>query len=291
MTAERSGAMAAPAKDQPHARIETVTPERAAQWLTLNTHNRDLVMSRVAQLAGAIERGEFKLNNDCITFSGNGDGGRLDNGQHRLHAVIKAQKPVRMVVLYNVDPYAQETMDSGRPRSFGSKLKLRGEKYYDELASAIRIAWGYDEVAVIDSRAGSRATHQQLFDYLDANPELREAVGDAYRLRQEFRSPAGSWAGIVFLFRRVSRDSTDSFIDQLVTGSDLSEDSPVFLLRRTLLRQMAMPDERRYGSVLMAALVVKAFNAFCLGQHPRILKFDVQREDFPQIVATEDLPA
>ncbi len=100
-----------------YVKIEHVTPEDASKLLKLNTHNRDLRISRVKLLVNAIKRGEWKLNGDCVVLSGNGSGGVLLNGQHRLYAIVESGTSVDLALMYNAMPEAQETMDSGMPRS------------------------------------------------------------------------------------------------------------------------------------------------------------------------------
>lgn len=289
---ERQSEQIAAANGKPpaHVRIEFITPDKAAKLLKLNTHNRDLRAPRVKQLAGAIKRGEWHLNGDAIVLSGTGEEtGVLYNGQHRLYAIIDAQTGVWMVVLYNVDAGAQETMDSGLTRSFGAKLKLRGEKFYNELAASLRLAWTYDTTASPEMRNANKPTDQQLFDYLSHNPSIREALANGQALRREFLSPGGSWGGWVYLFRREVGDQlADTFVDRLISGAQLADREPIFVLRRLLLKQRTTTAERRFGSILMGAHIVKAFNAYCLGQEMRILKWD-DREEFPKIVTSAEL--
>lgn len=273
-----------------YVKIEHVTPEEASKLLKLNTHNRDLRISRVKLLVNAIKRGEWKLNGDCVVLSGNGSGGVLLNGQHRLYAIVESGISVDLALMYNAVPEAQETMDSGMPRSLAGKLKLRGEKYYSDLPSAMRIGWAYDQGLTPEPRASTYATtDQELIEYLDRNPALRETPHVAQALRKEFLSPGYTWAAWVFLFRREAGDEiADEFIAKLRSGADLPERSPVLALRRLLEKQRALSPERRFGPLLVAAMIVKAFNAFCLEQELGVLKW-TSAEAFPRIVTREEI--
>lgn len=278
-------------RENPFSRVESITPEKASSLLKLNTHNRDLNTKRVRGLAGAIKRGEWKLNGDAVVLSGNGTGGVLLNGQHRLYAVIEAGVAITVIVLYNAAPESQETMDSGLPRNMAQKLKLRGEKYYGDLAGALGLAWNYDNLGNPDHSLRSlTVTHQQLFDYLDTNPGIRDWLPLGLRLRHEFLSPGGSWGGWAFLFaREVDEHYTNQFFTRLLSGVELHAGDPILLLRNLLVRQRQLASDRRFGQGVIAGSLVKAFNAFCLGQQPKILKYDTTREDFPQIVSRNDM--
>ncbi len=52
--------------------VETVTPELAERWLSLNTHNRTLRDGVVSRYAESIKAGQWELNgetikNQCVT--------------------------------------------------------------------------------------------------------------------------------------------------------------------------------------------------------------------------------
>ena len=66
-----------------------VTPHLASKWLQKNSCNRPLSQNTVYRYADAILSGEWKLNGDTIRFDSNGT---LIDGQHRLHACVKAGK-------------------------------------------------------------------------------------------------------------------------------------------------------------------------------------------------------
>ena len=80
-------------------KVIDVTPELATAWLTQNKSNRTLSPNRVAQYARDMALGEWQLNGECISFD---EDGKLKDGQHRLHGVVKANTTVKMGVLTNI---------------------------------------------------------------------------------------------------------------------------------------------------------------------------------------------
>lgn len=80
-------------------RIEEVTPEMAKAWLLKNPENRPIEEDRVSEYADKMRRGEWKEKmhggSPLIVMKE----GELINGQHRLMAVVKYGKSVRMQVL------------------------------------------------------------------------------------------------------------------------------------------------------------------------------------------------
>lgn len=80
-------------------RTEEVTPEMAKAWLLKNPENRPFEEDRVREYADKMRRGEWKEkipgDSPLIVMKE----GELINGQHRLMAVVKYGKSVRMQVL------------------------------------------------------------------------------------------------------------------------------------------------------------------------------------------------
>lgn len=104
--------------------VLSVSPELAAQWLTLNTNNRPLSKNAVQQLAAQIQRGEWQLTHQGIAFD---EDDVLIDGQHRLAAVVKASRAVPMTVTHGVPRTAFTVMDTGRKRTGRDALALVGE--------------------------------------------------------------------------------------------------------------------------------------------------------------------
>ena len=115
----------APAK-QPQTAVQlmTVTPSMAARWLeSANGHNRPLSESYAAKLARDIREGRWLLTHEGIAFDPHGV---LLDGQHRLWAVVLADKPVQVFIWFNVTPEALLVINSGRARSLADNLRLGG---------------------------------------------------------------------------------------------------------------------------------------------------------------------
>lgn len=90
-----------------------ITPEIAKEMLERNTENfRKISWKRVDLYAADMKAGRWKSNAEAIAF---GKNGKLQNGQHRLHAVIKANVPITMYVIYDVDDNS-DIYDGHNPR-------------------------------------------------------------------------------------------------------------------------------------------------------------------------------
>jgi hypothetical protein len=114
--------------------IETITPEMAADYLLRNKSNRKVSWHHVDSLCRAMISDKFDLTHQGIAFD---ERGYLIDGQHRLHAIIKANKPVRISVTYGVGGESRISIDTQmRPRSYADALTIEG----DDLATKQTIA-------------------------------------------------------------------------------------------------------------------------------------------------------
>lgn len=127
------------------AKVETITPEIAKTMLGENVNNRRISRDNVNLFAREIRNGEWRFNGEAIKF---GKDGRLLDGQHRLLAVIAADKPLTTLVIRGLEDETQQTMDSGKTRTLGDVLTLRGEKNSTQLASLARAVYLADQLGM-----------------------------------------------------------------------------------------------------------------------------------------------
>ena len=77
-------------------RVETITPQLAEIYLGKNTHNRNIRKPVVGKYANDMENGFWNFDGAPIRFA---DDGTLLDGQHRLHAIIKSNKAIDLLVV------------------------------------------------------------------------------------------------------------------------------------------------------------------------------------------------
>lgn len=103
------------------AEIVTVTPQMAADWLSLNCNNRTLRRATVEGLKSAFRRGEYIQTHQGIAFAQNGE---LLDGQHRLTAISELRDGAfPMLVIRGLDNEAFRVMDIGVKRTPADALR------------------------------------------------------------------------------------------------------------------------------------------------------------------------
>lgn len=144
--------------------FEIITPEKAAEYLKMNTNNyRRLNKNKVATYAEDIRNGNWKTNGESISFD---QDGILKNGQHRLAAIVEANKPIMTLVVRGVENDVG-IYDSGMTRTVSQIARAEGIIVSSNIIAAANILFGGFH------KSGGKATVKQyVYDHLD---ELRKA--------------------------------------------------------------------------------------------------------------------
>jgi len=254
--------------------VEFITPKMAKEWLDANTHNRRVSERLVLIYAEAIRENEWMLNGEPIIFDKNGT---LQSGQHRLLAVIEAGKGIWSLIVSGAEPESLYSLDTGRKRRFTDVLTLRGEKDVAVLGAVVSWYWRYTHGIMDKGHQVATSTH--LLKILDEKPELRDASKAARPLFSQLGVTSGLFGALYQVFADINRKEADQFFELLATGADLSSDSPIFALRRWILRNRQA--EKRTRSVIYAAVTIKAWNAWRNHETPRALRW-AANEPFPE---------
>ena len=106
-------------RDIAEAVLMKITPAIAKEMLETSPGNRTLRDWYVDLLAGAMQRGEWRITSQGIGFDSEG---RLRDAHHRLNACIKSGKSFWSVVVFGLDTDAYEVTDIGIIRTYADRL-------------------------------------------------------------------------------------------------------------------------------------------------------------------------
>ena len=118
--------------------VETITPQKAQEYLAKSGGNRNISKPVVASYATTMREGKWILNGEPIVFDVDGV---LLNGHHRLHAVIQSNVPIQTFVTRGVEHGAFTTFDCGRHRTLGQLIGMNGIKHYNSVASVVNVVF------------------------------------------------------------------------------------------------------------------------------------------------------
>jgi len=138
------------------AQIETITPEQAAKYLTLNfTSNRRLSQTAVGKYVKIMKAGRWNVNCDAIGFD---ELGRMINGQHRLHGVIAFGEAVDFLVVRGLAVESARGQDTGRRRMMHDRITVDGLAITEKACASIRNAMTSYSTSQIGTVAFSEQT-------------------------------------------------------------------------------------------------------------------------------------
>ncbi|MEV8203883.1 ParB N-terminal domain-containing protein [Streptomyces sp. NPDC079189] len=252
--------------------VLSVSPELAAQWLTLNTNNRPLSKNTVQQLAAQIQRGEWQLTHQGIAFD---EDDVLIDGQHRLAAIAKAGTTVPLTVTHGVPRTAFTVMDTGRKRTGRDALALVGEANATHLAAALRGLHLYLQAPNSAWSGGSSVTsNDQLLVVLEKHPGIRDALHHGIALNRACRITVTA-ATIGWYVTTETRPDIDqsAWREGVVTGALLKSGDPRLTLRNTMLSLAAGRTHRRRDDSREHLLYyLKSWNAWVEGRSMKLLR-------------------
>jgi hypothetical protein len=271
------------------ATLRKIGPAEAQALLDTQVRNRSMRPSHVRLLARAMARNEWAQNGEPIKLDIEG---RLLDGQHRLQAVIDSGKAFEMLVVDGLMPEAQETMDNGARRSLSDVLKLRGEHNTTLLAATLGVIWRiWSRNPKALGGGAMRPTPQELLTLLEGNPDICDYLQAGRTAGERVLIPASLTAALWYLFHQASPEDADLFFQQLRDGANLSEDSPIYLLRRFLERERA--STRTLPRYRVAGTIIKAWNLWRRAETVQNLSFRAGgsgSEEFPEIDGLTYLP-
>lgn len=222
----------------PYVEITTITPTIAARLLEANDGNRPISERLVSEIAADIEHGFWVLNGETIIVSKEG---LLNDGQHRLEAVLRTGRSIQTAVMWGVSREARMTVDMGRQRTAGNFLAMDGASYGNYVATVCTtlIFHSLGQVQRVGLRAKVGApTKQEIRDYYAKHKKAIDAAMQAV-VNEKFAKLGGIApiaAAHVLLHRKNEVEAT-VFFARLLDGANLKASDPILWLRSRLMAE------------------------------------------------------
>lgn len=245
---------------------ETVTPEKAVEWLGAQHLNRTLRSTLVKRYGGAMTRDEWVDNAEPIRF--NQDGTLID-GQHRLSALRDHEVTLDLWIARGLSHEAQATIDTGAKRTVADVLRMREVPNAKVVAAALNVLHKH-WIGEDGNRGGYvSVTAPRALELYAEHAAIQESVTVSDRAYQARPALAPGYAlALHYLFSLIDSDDADEFFSRLADGADLPKGSPILALR-ALLERLDKDRQRsghRQAKAYVQAIVVKAWNHWRDGQ-------------------------
>ncbi|MFF1820371.1 hypothetical protein ACFVWG_23905 [Kribbella sp. NPDC058245] len=248
--------------DELTAEVRTISPSEAALMLKRHVNNRPLKDRIVAAYARDMKKGRWQLTGEAIKFNTRGE---LDDGRHRLKALIRADVPVKLLVVCGVPPQAQAVMDSGVKRSANDQVAMAGIKNASILTAAARLALSEPGAGyVTDEQRLTTPTNSEIVSFLEGQPTIHRAAEVA---RSYYPAIDGQPSVLCIAWLRMSQIDAEDCALFFHSVANMTTDGPgdprLALARR--LQNLRREGTRRNGPMLLG-LVYRAWNAWRKGK-------------------------
>jgi len=243
-----------------------------------NTRNRNIVPTTIAKIAADIVDGRWgdsngKSNGETIIFCIDGT---LIDGQNRLSACVRANKPIRSLVAFGRSKESFYTVDRGRSRTISSDLQIAGEFNTSALAAVLQIVASYQSGVRSSVMVNSTFSASEILEVLEHNPNVRDSVAWATSHKARISAPPRIVAFVHYMAGNSNNPrvlaSRDEFFARISDGLHLSERDPIWVLRNKLDTMENNPEARvKKGMGRLAAFTylhafIRAWNAHLMSK-------------------------
>lgn len=273
--------------DKVIAKVETITPEIAMEYLKYNSVNRPLNKNTVDFYAEQMSKEQWRMNGEPICFTKDG---AMANGQHRLNAIVKYGMAVDILVVRGCDNDSFVTYDSGRNRKISDVFALSDIPNYINVSSIVtRYLLLHNNLNAI-SKDGShgvanlktdkKKSKQDFLDEYNQSPELyQQAFKTAQSCVTKVKLMQVSEVGGLFVFlvkdKKYSSDVVESFFRMLFFNENVSNGT-IHTLRDKIIQDRM--SNNTMTSRYKSALIVKTWNAYITGKEIKVLSWNEAKE-------------
>ena len=279
--------------------VERIDKKKASEYLSKNfAQNRFLKPRTLAKIVDDIKNDRFFLGWDCLAFN---EEGFLVNGQHRLNAVIQADKACDFLVVRNVRHSTIRHFDQGNKRTQADRISVNGTRMHSKACACIKASmrnfndkhegttvYGYERYD--DIIAYIYKKHSQFFDRLEQDGYFRckyinSYIMAAFKIFSEMK--VGTSKNINYSHNMGPYERATYWLDICIDGSsenreiNYNTDQAIFSLKERLLTRKAK-GFTMYG-LSAHKLYVVAASYFMKGKNTTVRSENLQNDPFTDL--------
>jgi hypothetical protein len=243
-----------------------LTPQKAHALLGKNINNRSLRHRQVEKYARDILTDSWQLTGEAIQVDWDGN---LLNGQHRCHAVIMADKPIKVLLITGLDPETQSVIDVAIKRTAVDALRWAGfSGDLTVLAKMARIDLGWHSAQKITTLTTNGAfpflTHTEIVNWVSNNPASFASAKFGQKAFSELGFTPSVLAYAHYLMTQVDELACDIFWSELLEMRTGGIGDPRVTMTRIL--RSRREDQKLLPDGLQLFYAVRAWNAWRSGE-------------------------
>lgn len=242
----------------------TIPPGVAAAFLERNEGNRNISPTKAEHYALDMAAGRWTENGETIIVSADGS---LNDGQHRLQAVIDSNTPIRFLFVFGVSRDSRATVDQGKARSAGDFLAMQGVHYASNAATAAKFIMAYERSGGKNISLRSKLTNAEIVARVKADDEIVKSTVFAFHHYQEYRAlfSVTVMASCHYVLAEIHPKDAAEYLAQVALGESIKRGDPAFAVRAAFLA------EKRERQDAME-IIFHGWNAYRQGRPLKIAK-------------------
>jgi hypothetical protein len=246
-----------------------MNPGLAAVLLQKNPDNRHLKPIKSDHFTRDMMAGRWVFNGEPIIVAKTGE---LNDGQHRLNALIDANITLPMVVTFGVSRESRVTVDQGSARSASDYLAMQGYHYANNASTAAKFIIAYERSGGRNLGERAKITNAEVVARVKTDEGIIASTAYAWKHYKEYRHLVSLtvMAACHYVLSAIHPDDAEAYLNQVCLGENIKRGDPAFAVRSAFLaekreRQPAMEiifhgwNKFRSGS---AAQIIRVNNTF-----------------------------
>jgi hypothetical protein len=213
-----------------------INPGVAAHLLTKNEGNRNISPTKAEHYAIDMAAGRWADNGETIIVS---DTGELNDGQHRLQAVIDSNCVLPFTFVFGVPRESRLTVDQGKARSAGDYLGMVGVKYAQNASVAAKWLIAYERSGGKSIGLRSKVTNTEATIRVRADDEIVKSAAFMMHHIPAIRSLVNPTAITVahYILSEVHGGDAVEFLDAVCLGENIKRGDPAFAVRQAFFSE------------------------------------------------------
>ena len=220
----------------PTFEVVTMTPQWASQLLgQTKQKNRKFKRRHLERLTSTIQSGNWYITAQGIALDNQNN---ILDGQHRLAAVVRAEKPIQIMLGRNLDPAIFNVVDTGATRTAGDALDILGSNKGKTVAAALKNYQLYYQYPKVKWSGNHTPAHTEVTKLYDLHKDYVESmIEEIARRRKSFRCFSES---VALTFSLLARDKHWAetpilrFMDAICFGANLEPEDVCLSFRNQL---------------------------------------------------------
>ena len=260
-----------------------VTPSRALEILSRNTHNRAVRQGHVNGLASDMRARRWRENGETIKIATDGRENVLIDGQHRLWAVVESNTTQQFWIVTGLPLAAQDTVDIGRVRSASDIMGLEGLPNSALASGIVHYVLRYERFPDrVWSGTDTSLTKTEIVEWAKRNPRFVQLGVQHAAEVTNVKLKTSVYGAVSILAMDDAPSAWLEFHEKVKTGVDLHVGDPALALRNFALGRQGQLSG--FKSQQLMAVTIKAFKAHLEGREYRLMRFSQDNLPMPRVI-------